>query len=90
MVQHQRHHQVTQHHKKAPAATPSATAATAPPPKPTTTPLTPAPPAFPPPTAGQAPWGATGTAQLAATRSELNDALQEFSELRSENQEQEA
>ena len=59
---------------------------------PSTTPLTPAPPSYPPPNhdPAQAPWRATGTAQLAATRKELNDALLEFSQLKTEYTEQEA
>ena len=67
---------------------PTTTAATAP--APSTTPLAPAPPSYPPPNQGQAPWRATGTAQIAAIRKELNDALQECSQLKTENTEQEA
>ena len=65
-------------------------AATAPAHAPSTTPLTPAPPSYPPPNHGQAPWRATGTAQIAAIRKELNDALQELSQLKTEYTEQEA
>ena len=66
------------------------TAAPAPAHAPSTTPLTPAPPAYPPPSREPAPWRATGTAQIAAIRKELNDALLEFSQLKTEYTEQEA
>ena len=53
---------------------------------------TPSPPSYPPPTqpaAQEAPWRATGTAQIAQMRG-LNQSMQEFAELRTQHEEAEA